>query len=720
MPEDSILVLEVIRQPDLLKMSLFEQAEATSTLKHYSQQKVDFREIERLCQEVTQILNKANFQDAHAVKSLQKTAQALWDHLLTRPVKEKLKSSLSLSLILSIDEELINIPWELLYDGTNFLGLRFSLGRLVKTKAQGPDLKYRSPSHISKMLILANPTNDLKAAYLEGLNIKNQFDHRSKSVRIDFKSTNIDRLYLKKNLCDYDIVHFAGHCEYEPANQKNSGWVLSDGKFTVQDILSMGQTVSLPALIFSNACHSAKSNKAIVDADYQKKNYSLAAAFLFSGVRHYIGSIRRIEDSASLSFAKEFYHYLILGRSVGESMRLARLRLVKEYGIISMHWANYLLYGDPSYILFKPKVKLSRGKPRINKRIIGFSLALLALVTICICLYIWLPSINPSTYFLFAKSQKLFNKGNNQQTVALGNRIITQDRLFLGIYPLLADAYYRLGDKESALKTYFDYALLAEKRQDKKHITFAYIQIGWLYHLDAEYQKALDFYNKAIELARKNNDKLNEAIAMRKLAVWNIDKQNYALALELLTKSSEINRQRQYLYDHRYNLACDYFDIGLVFANKNDYAAAAEFYRKSRLAFEKLKLKNELSDYYFNLGELYVFEKQYQKALDCYLSGLKIDEFQANKASLASDYNMIGELYVDMDNFSQAEKSFNQAIEVSSQIKSRTDLAEAYRNLGSLYKRLGKKNKAKEYLRLAQEIYGIIDPLSYPGDLRNN
>ncbi|MCX5695267.1 MAG: CHAT domain-containing protein [Candidatus Omnitrophica bacterium] len=718
MPEEKTLILEISRQVDLLKMSLFEANDSPATLKQYSQHKVDLSQIDRLCAEVTSVLNKVVLQDSALIRSLQKTGQALWDHLLSRSVKERLKSSLSANLALTIDEELINIPWELLYDGDNFLCLKFNLGRLVRTKSQASRVQYRSATHIFKMLILANPTNDLKCAYQEGLSIKNQFDRKRSNIHVDFKSTNIDKLYLKKNLCDYDIIHFAGHGEYDQYNQKNSGWVLSDGKFNIQDILSMGQAVSLPALVFSNACNSAQGNASgIIEADYQKRYYSFASAFLFSGVRHYIGSIRKIDDFASLAFAKEFYHHLIFGKSVGESLRLSRIKLVRDYGLISLHWANYLLYGDPAFFLFKPKDKAFKSRDkirvRLNRKWLAGFLILAAGIGLGLCLFMFLPTLNPNAYRLFLKSRDLFSKGDNQQVIQLADRIIKKDPDFRDIYRLLGDTYLRLGNKERALKYYFDYALLAEKKRDFKCLAAGYIEIGWLYQLQGEYLKAADFYNKALELARKNNDKLNEAVAMRKLAVWHIDKDENDLALSLLTKSAEINRERQYSYEHRYNLACDYFDIGLVFSNKEDFKAADEFYRKSRVIFERLKIKNGLSDYYFNLGELCLFEKQYQKAKDYYLAGLRIDLSQGNKLNLPSDYNMIGELYLEMDMLLEAKLALEESLNAAKEIQAQPEVAAAYHNLGLLYKKLGKKNKAKEFLRLAQEIYSIIDPLAY-------
>lgn len=716
MPEEKTLFLEVIRQLDLFKMSVFEPQEAASTLKQYSQHKVDPSEIENLSQEIAAALNKANFQDPVLLKSLQKSGQALWEHILSRSSKERLRVSQAANLTLVIDEELIDVPWEFLYDGDNFLCLKYNLGRLVRTKSSGARVQYRASTHAFKMLILANPTNDLRCAYQEGLNIKNQFDRKRSSIHVDFKSTNISRLYVKKNLCDYDIVHFAGHCEFDTHNQKNNGWVLDDGRFSIQDILSMGEAGPLPALIFSNACYSAGSGlSGLLESDYQKKNYSIAAAFLFSGVRHYIGAIRRIEDSASLAFAKEFYHHLISGKSVGESTRLGRIKLAREYGITALHWTNYLLYGDPGFVLFRPRPKIIKQRDKLvswKKWLAGI---LVASIILGVCMYLGmiLPTLNPDAYRLYLRSERLFSKGNNQEVIRVADQVIRKDPNLIDIYRILANSYRRLGDKTNALRYYFEYALLAEKKRDLKRLSSSYAEIGWFYQTEGEYPKALEFYNKALDLARKNKDKLNEAIAMRKLAVWHIDKKEYDLALELLTKSSEINRERRYSYEHRYNLACDYFDIGLLFSDKNDFETAQNFYRKSRLIFEKLKARQELSDHYFNLGEVYLFEKQYQKALDNYLAGLKIDEAQGNNLSLATDYNMLGELYMEMEKIPEAEESFKKAVNLANQIQLQPELASSYHNLGLLYKKSGKKSKAKEYLRLAQEIYYKIDFPAY-------
>jgi len=724
MAEDSTtLVLEISRLENQLKMSVYEQRELVHTVRRYSQCPVNFQEINKLCREASFILNKAGksaAKDLDLINGLKKSSHLLWDQLLTRSVKDRLKITIIKELVLSLDEELVSIPWEMLYDGNDFLGLKFNLGRLIRTSHQEAHPQYRSLSGKLKMLILANPTNDLKSAYLEGINIKNQFDKTRDLMSIDFKSTNIDTLYVKKSLREYDIIHFAGHCEYEKDNSKNTGWVLSDGRFTTQDILTLGEASSLPALVFSNACHTACVTRDSVDLDYQEKTYSLASAFLFSGVRHYIGTVHKVEDPVSFAFAREFYTQIIKGRSVGEGVRLARLKLIEEYGISSILWANYILYGDPNFILFRRKSKPLTLKPKKgfllykkHKKKFWGILAGVAIISAFLLLYSLLPTINPNTYILFNRSKRLLKNGGNAEVIKIGKRIIDKDPKFLDAYPLVAETYARLGQRDEALKYYFDYVLNAQKRNDKKHLASAYAMIGWLYHQKGEYSKAFDFYNKSLTLSKENKDRLNEAIAMRKLAVWHMDDENYAEALELLTKSSEINREKQRIQEHKYNLACDYFDIGLLFVNKDDLNTAKKFYDKSLKIFREMNLKNEMSDYYFNLGEIFLFQKQYQKTLENYMQGLRIDELQANKVNIITDYNMIGELYIDMDNTQKAEDSFKHAEQLAKEIKAQPELAYVSYNLGLLYKKNGLKAKAEEYFRQALEIYRLIDTPDY-------
>ena len=703
-------VLDIFRQEQGLAMILVDQAGLVSTVRHLSHCPVSFAEVDTLCSDCAGLIQQSYRHKAGSDASLQelkKICRLLWDMLLAPAVKGQLKSLQGASLVLSIDETLIHIPWELLYDGGNFLCLRFSMGRLVRTNTQFQAAGHRCLGPALKMLVLADPTDDLPDAYREGLYIKECLSHAGGHIAVDFKSTAIDTLYVKKNLSDYDIVHFAGHCDYNPTDNRTLGWVLKDGQVTAGDVMALGQGGVLPALVFSNSCHSASAASGYAHGWSLTETYPMARAFLFSGVRHYIGTAFKIEDESSLVFAKEFYRCLDRAQAMGDCLLAARRALIRRYGMSRLGWAGYILYGDPAFSLVaQSMLNLSAAqaqqKPAALSRV-AWALAACIIFVLVFFLSPLVPSMHPRAYFLFRQSQSLLQQGNVEKARNAAAGAIKIDDSLLVAYPILAESTARRGDFRSSLQTYYQYALASEKKRSQPDLAEAYIGIGWVYQRLGNYPQALDFYSKALALATENRDILHEGIALRKLALWHNDMEHYDQALVLLTKSSELNRQRGHDSRFRYNLACDYFDIGLVMTNKDDYAAAKQFYQKSKDLFAGMTL--ELGDYFFNLGEIYLFEKQYARALECYAQGLRIDTKRGDKPNVASDYGMIGQLYMEMGDSAQAEKSYLKAREISEAIDAPLERAESYYNLGLLYKGRRQNETARQFLTKAQAIY---------------
>lgn len=382
MTSNPTLILEAIIQKNEVTMSIYERG---STVHQYEEISISLPEIKNYCEEIIKLLNKAN--EAGKLASgialeLKKVGQVLYDQLLTESVKRKLKNTEIEDLLIHLDEGLVQIPWELLFDGKQFLCLKFNVGRSVKTRQSLRDSGQRTIEFPVKMLVLADPTGDLKAARQEAGVIEKELDKTRRFINVGKKVTNINTSYIKKNLRDYDIVHYAGHADYDIRNPSNSGWKLEDGRFTARDISSMGATAPLPSLIFSNSCQSAHTKEWIVDNNFEEEIFGLANAFLCSGVRHYIGASWKVPDGISLCFAKEFYSQIAQGGSVGSSIRKARLRIIEDFGEDTIVWASYVLYGDPStHLFFSPTVKRAERKVDFKKQV---AFLLIALVSIAI------------------------------------------------------------------------------------------------------------------------------------------------------------------------------------------------------------------------------------------------------------------------------------------------------------------------------------------------
>ena len=180
------LIVEISKEANKLKMSAYEKGKGTEH-RQYSETLISDEEIDDLCNDITELFDKASRQGKlsyNYANELRKSAQLLYDQLLTKEVKEEIESSKAKFLIFSIDEQLVQIPWELLYDGTNFISLKYAVGRSVRTKQRFYSAKYRSLSGSLKMLALCDPTGDLKSAYDEGIAIRKDLDRKKDKIEI--------------------------------------------------------------------------------------------------------------------------------------------------------------------------------------------------------------------------------------------------------------------------------------------------------------------------------------------------------------------------------------------------------------------------------------------------------------------------------------------------------------------------------------------------------
>lgn len=350
--ERSVFVLEISRDGEKLKVSGYEKSSVErKTVRNYREVKIDDSTISSYNADVINLLNSAN-RKGHVSKDilqrLKTAGQFLYDTIFSVELKQKLAATKSTDLILKIDDHLVNVPWEMLFDGSSFLCLRFNMGRLVKTRqniSEGSPRKIRLPL---KMLILSDPQGNLKSAYREGYAVRDNLERNDNIVKVNIKSSSVSANYVMSEIRNYDIVHYAGHADYNTENPSESGLLLYDSILKASDILNLIGQQQLPSMVFSNACKSGHTDSWKVDEEYGSEIFGFANAFLLAGVRHYIGTFWNIQDEPGLYFALNFYKELMSGAMVGEAIRKARLSLIDKYGEDTIIWASYMLYGDPT------------------------------------------------------------------------------------------------------------------------------------------------------------------------------------------------------------------------------------------------------------------------------------------------------------------------------------------------------------------------------------
>ena len=360
----SVINIDMTRDGNAVKTTIHEsQCGTLSSIQHYDTLEIPIEKIDARCHEMVEMLNTTNRSGRVSKKSLtrlREIGQIFYDELFTQSTKEKLRFSQAKYLQLTLDDQLVQIPWELLFDGNQFLCQRFCMGRSVKTRQSLPTNNDRQVGSPLKLLLIADPRGDLNGAYQEGLQLRDYMDRYKDQFHVTSFFDNVTPDALKEKMRNYDMVHFAGHADYQESNFSDSGFRLTQNALKASDITKMAGAMPMPSLFFANACQSARTESWGLNDQFENKLYGLANAFLISGVKHYVGTFCEILDEPSRKFALVFYEKIRQGMPVGEAIQCARWALINEYGEETIAWSSYILYGDPTaqYADFSPPAEI--------------------------------------------------------------------------------------------------------------------------------------------------------------------------------------------------------------------------------------------------------------------------------------------------------------------------------------------------------------------------
>lgn len=310
-------------------------------------------------------------------------------------------------LVMMLDATTARIHWELLAESDLNLGpteageshLRFlatsrGFTRQLRTLyAPPPEPPPPAQRHL-RVLVVADPAEDapLPGAEEEGIAVADLFEqfnivyaHNATKNRVEvvrlFGPREATRTTVLRHLMlrTYDVLHFAGHCVYDPQNPAASGWIFSNGeRLSAYEFTRIDRS---PAFIFSNACESG-----VTPARSDKRSVELAPSFAESffarGVSNFVCTAWPVEDRAARDFALSLYAGLLGLTANGEdgdvfhsstafratlplpiyaAMQQARLAIATPPSD-ARTWGAYQHYGNPYFRFFdlaglSPQVK---------------------------------------------------------------------------------------------------------------------------------------------------------------------------------------------------------------------------------------------------------------------------------------------------------------------------------------------------------------------------
>ncbi len=221
-----------------------------------------------------------------------------------------------------------------------------------------------------------------------------------------------------------------------------------------------------------------------------------------------------------------------------------------------------------------------------------------------------------------------------------------------------------------------------------KNLNYYSFQLGF-----SDREKALKYANMAMDFAKENEDVLGQAHVHNTIGVINIQKGEYANAVNHMLKSLKFKEEM----NDSLGLIQGYNNLGALFKDLGDYVKAKEYYLLSYKICQDVGEIQRSGNALSNIADLLNEEDQFDQALDYYQKALSIfDEF--NKELQYS--NVINNMALLFDEQGDIEKAFvyyEKSLEIRKRIDFQSGMSTSYYNLGDYYYRKQNLNLAFVY-----------------------
>jgi hypothetical protein len=240
--------------------------------------------------------------------------------------------------------ELVNLPWELLFDEgiDQWVALKLDtpLVRYLRMPAQIAPLRVSGPLHV--LTVVSDPSDvphldiDSEAAAVEGaLRLLDESSPGS-VVAQTLRHPTPELLQRKLMELPWHVLHFIGHGEFD--ERTGTGLlVLEDENGKARPITAERLSVMLQGrslkLVILNSCEGSRGGE-----DHRS---GLAQSLIAQGVPAVIAMQFPITDTAALAFSRMFYHAVVLGTSLENAVVEARRAIFQES---ELEWATPTLY----------------------------------------------------------------------------------------------------------------------------------------------------------------------------------------------------------------------------------------------------------------------------------------------------------------------------------------------------------------------------------------
>jgi pimeloyl-ACP methyl ester carboxylesterase len=295
-------------------------------------------------------------------------------------------------IVFEVDRYMARVNWEMLAaeadtSAGSSVALRKHVARQLRTEYSPPPAPEANPGRARRALVVGDPGDpqkghSLPGARREALRVAEILAARNLEVACYVGAAGdpeqaalgvppATRLDVLDRLLEggWDILHYAGHGDFDPKASDRAGWLFADGLLTSRELERMD---TAPRLVVANACLSGLTSMvgpagSVLGRRDAALLASLADEFFRRGVRDYVGTAWEVNDEGAIQFAERLYGALLdpsggADCTLGGAMLQARRALAEREDVFGALWAAYQHYGDPTACLVDAGVPAPSAK----------------------------------------------------------------------------------------------------------------------------------------------------------------------------------------------------------------------------------------------------------------------------------------------------------------------------------------------------------------------
>lgn len=230
-----------------------------------------------------------------------------------------------------------------------------------------------------------------------------------------------------------------------------------------------------------------------------------------------------------------------------------------------------------------------------------------------------------------------------------------------------------------------------ERNEPKRDITF-YETLGSAFYSTGRFMTSIWYYEKAAEMAKVAEDRLEERRICFCLAVVHNAASQFDKAITLQERALQLSQE---IGDVKGEVEC-YNHLGSFYTGRGQYDLATKFYGRG------LELNMALNDTvaeamsYNNLGNVYHVSGQYLKSIEYHTKSLRIRETANNRKGKGITYNNLSCVFYSLGQYECSVMYQEKSLEIGQASGTKKQVAVSYFNLGCVYQALGKHELSLE------------------------